>query len=325
MSETIEVLSAVHGIAPRSGALLKLGGDVTRGRASPETYDEQRQQEEYDWLELQVSAGIDLAAESKLTWQDQLRPLTQHASGFAPDVDNAPVTRWFQKNKFYRKPTITGPLSLNAEAYFAEVGEPGEYVDIIAPHSFAALSDNQSELPAPDNVETLYEQLVSALVARQVKRIVFRESSYGDPRNIIHNYKGYAAAHELAYWHPEVQFTYLTPGTSAVYLPTHWPDNISLGANLETYQALQRNTEAEVDINGRELWHQVVEGDDTDRDDVDVQVWPRDFLLRAGLNRLVLTHTADFEDLPLGYAQEKVKHLGELANQLREWLEGATI
>ena len=136
MSNNIEVLSAVHGIAPRSDELLKLGGDVERGRDSRQAYDEQVAQETADWLELQANAGITFPENGKLDWQDHLRPIVKVAKCFAPDIDNAPVTRWYDSNTFYRQPTITDSYSLDYDAAEEWAKSLGENVSLLAPGTY---------------------------------------------------------------------------------------------------------------------------------------------------------------------------------------------
>src|SRR5689334_14203947 len=98
----LEILSATHGIAPRSDELLKLGTDLEKGRISSEEYELVRDSEIVEWCFVQEDAGIDIREDGKLWWHDHLRNIVKSSHGFAPDIDEAPVTRWFEDNRFYR-------------------------------------------------------------------------------------------------------------------------------------------------------------------------------------------------------------------------------
>lgn len=252
----LEILSAVHGIAPRSDNLLRLGVDLEKGRVSQAVFDEQIAQETEGWLGLQAEAGIDLQENGKLRWQDHLRPIVKVSDGFAPDIDEGPITRWFDYNRFYRQPTILGRLTLNHEKFDEYFSDTGEYISLLEPSIFAKLCANQSEVPARLAVLGLYDDLTSSLKKRGVQRI--------------------------AYVNPETR-------------------------TIKTEQPNDRF----------EKWIDVIDADTTAREQLDgraLSLW----LTAPEYGKLILTHDVDLEYLPLSFAQDKVKRLGEFTASIRE-------
>ena len=314
MSNSIEVIAAVHGIAPRSDELLTLGADLERGRVNQEDFNDQRAIETADWLALQQEAGIDIQENGKLHWQDHLRPIAKATAGFAPDVDNAPVTRWPGENRFYRQPTITDWLRLDPKLLEAEIGDLGESISLLAPSSFAALCNNEfTEVPAESNVFQLYSDLLHFFEKRGVKRITFEDYHNTD--------RSGSDVKQLAGWAKGTQLSLISPGGQAA-LPYSVPAN--LGVSVETAYGriiAEYPRHSRPNLKGREVWRQVIDASVTvpyetkltDREISDI----RDL----SPARLVLTHSVDFDgQIPLRQAQDKVRLLGDITADARERL-----
>ncbi len=314
----IEVTSSVHGIAPRSDELLRLGGDVERGRAKQEEYDALLSEETASWLAVQALAGITYLEDGKLRWQDHMRPIVKATTGFAPDVDNAPVTRWFETNSFYRKPTIIGELHLNAERLEEQLGRPGENISLLAPYSFSTLCDNQAEdIDLKDNVTLLYIDLLSYFQRNNTSRILFDEVAGFRPL-------GTSPVNEvvkLARAFPWLRLGYILSGKSPVVIPGNLPRNLDLQVGLTTIQHFRHvPPQYRPGLVDHELWQPIVNASTTVVDKVDVENWPKTVLAQIQPKKLVLTHDVDLERLPLPYAHAKVRRLGELAVQLSQYL-----
>src|SRR6266487_5527597 len=77
-----QVVSAyVHGIYPRSEALVAATRDLDRGRTSPEAVDAQVDRDLEELISVQQAAGLDLLTDGMLRWQDLFRPLVEAADG----------------------------------------------------------------------------------------------------------------------------------------------------------------------------------------------------------------------------------------------------
>lgn len=313
----VEVLSAVHGIAPRSDELLRLGTDVERGRVSRETYGGLLAEESANWLQLQEEAGIDLPEYARLDWQDLLRPIVKASNGFAPDIDNAPVTRWFETNTFYRKPTIVGRLALDHDLAQKAIGQPGDNISLLSPASFAVLcNDRFSDLPADRNVFQLYAELLHLLEGCGVKRVVFDDYATNQDQNT-------ALEHikTLSDWYSDLQLTLISQGEGPSPIP--WQPIKNLHVSVEPSRLTQISQLPDYrrpDFEGAEIWHPIVDVDTTLRDELNVNNWNPHVISTLKPARLVLTNSVDFERLPLKYAQEKVKRLGEFTLNLGDYL-----
>lgn len=299
MSNTIEVLSAVHGIAPRSDELLLLGSDLTKGRVSQEAFDEQIAQETEDWLALQAEAGIDLREDGKLSWQDHLRPIVKATRGFAPGVDDAPVTRWYEDNRFYRQPTVVGKLDFDGEKFVRLTGQPGESVSIIGPQTFFELV--KSKLwPAETarEVENLYVQICEHYAAQGVRHVLFEEYKAGSQRA--------RAGIQLSSFVTVAE----TLGIDIVKIPSRiFETDITGQAKSAQWSYGQRKANT---------WQattivRAIDAGNTAEDP------PLETTIEVG-GRYILTHTVDLEKIPLRYANDKVKRLGEFTAQLRDEL-----
>lgn len=321
---SLEVLSAVHGIAPRSEELLKLGVDFEKGRASRESLDLKRDEETIEWCELQEDAGIDIRENGKLHWQDHLRPIVKASGGFAPDIDEAPITRWYEDNRFYRKPTIVDRLHFD-EQKFNELqpnfGLATENVSLIAPSTFAALCEDQlSEFPAERNVFQLYGELLWDLAKKGVKRVTFEDYTNG---HIDEHGRRSALSEVEQYkeWCPDITFALINPRNRATAIP--WRLSPRLGVQIPPHDipiiAAQPDYR-QPEFKGGEVWYNVVDASTTAPDDLNENLLSLRILRNFGVAKLVLTHTVDLECLPRVVAQDKVKRLGEFAARAQEIL-----
>ncbi len=328
-----EVYSAIHGIAPRSDELLKIGTDVEKGRISERTYDDLLEEESTDWIELQREAGIDIIENGKLRWQDHLRPIVKATQGFASGIDAGPVTRWFETNAFYRRPTITGNLILDETSYKQLIGQTDEVVSLISPETFAVLCGNTFSQPSIENVGALYRQLVQFYSREGIQRLILEEyikhPTYRESPLIN---SGRKIAEKLSREFPGIQVSYLRIGELPRMRPRGYLHALGLGARSLGNDYQRTVQPAGPTYEGREIWQQVIRSDTTDLDHLyakgDLDFWPETFIKghesRAGTGpyRFILTNTVDLERLPLTFAKRKVKRLGQLATRLNEYFGG---
>lgn len=333
-----EIVSAVHGIAPRSEELLKLGVDYEKGRASRDSFEELIQTETEDWLQFQADVGIDWIEDGKLKWQDHLRPIVKATSGFAPGVDNAPLTRWFEDNRFYRHPTITGKLKFDPNQYESLVGEPiGSSVSLIDPRLFSILCKNEHSIPALDNVSDLYHQLIKYYQLKGINRILFK-SLVAVPKEL----------NKSEYYSSRI---YSSSELNLIYLSQYGRDKDLPDNQLTRSSSGQINSGDEVTVNntnhltgnltsditgekraGRQFVLNAVDARNTNSNEFSWPAYVNFLNLQASFpktgkyvpgyfNRQIITHYDDLELLPLKIAKEKVKRLGEIAYQAREEIE----
>ena len=313
----IEVRSAVHGIAPRSDDLLRLGGDVERGRASPDEYETAVKEETVHWLSVQEAAGITYTEDGKLRWADHLRPIIKATEGFAPDVDQAPITRWFATNTFYRRPTIQGELRFDPIRYEEQVGTPGENISLLAPYSFSTLCDHDRGEPRIDYIGQLYDQLLEYIRNQDTRRLVLEEPAECRPFDTV----PIEQACRLAGNFPALRVAYLQNGRSATVVPRQLPENLDVRFDTTSVKHMKhRPPPYRPHLRGHELWQPVIDADNTLEDKLDCADWPLDVLYDLQPASIVLTHTVDLERLPLPYAEAKVRRLGAFAAAVQNHL-----
>lgn len=98
------VSAYLHGIFPRSDALIAATRDLERGRTDRATVEARRAEDTEALVALQRDAGMDLYSDGMPLWQDIFRVVVEASDGLEPDG----LVRWFDTNSFYRVPTLTG-------------------------------------------------------------------------------------------------------------------------------------------------------------------------------------------------------------------------
>lgn len=328
MSEQIE--SAVWGITPWSDELLIISGDVERGRLEPSTQKEQARQDAFKAEEVQRQAGIDLVSAD---WGgqsiDYFRSIARAADGFAPGVDQAPVTRWFETNTFYRQPTIEDRLYMPTQTTLdtRAVGTVGDLyagnvlLTLLSPHAFnrlAARGNHISESQGAAYVGQLYDELFDQATKNGHDEVLLHEplAAY-EKQDEPARQRLWCQLESLAKNHPEL--------TTHVYL-----SNGDAGDLLQTYT--ERGTATTIpgvgcDVTRSSLpkvsygdylcfWAGAVDGANSliEADNAIASRLRRVEESIAG-GKLVLTHTIDLEHLPFDTALQKVAQIGRLADR----------
>ena len=99
----------VHGIYPRSEALVAATRDLDRGRTTAEAVSELLDKDLEELVQLQQEAGLDYFSDGLLRWQDLFRPLLEACPGLKAGA----LVRWFDNNTFYRAPEEHGDISFD--------------------------------------------------------------------------------------------------------------------------------------------------------------------------------------------------------------------
>lgn len=104
-----DLIAYLHGIYPRSEAVVAGTRDLDRGRTTPQAVDELFRGDRDDLVAVQREAGLDLLSDGLLRWQDVFRPLVEATEGLEAEA----LVRWFDNNSFFRAPRTTGALRLD--------------------------------------------------------------------------------------------------------------------------------------------------------------------------------------------------------------------
>lgn len=324
MSEQLKILSALHGIAPRSNELLRLGADLERNRIDKDTVEDKFEEETREWIDFQISSGIDIIENGNLTWQDHLRPIVKSSNGFIEDIDNSPVTRWFDDNRFYRKPTVISEPSLNKEKFLDNVDLRQISLSIIAPYTFSELCDWPNDLTKKDKInltKNLYKEIIRTLINSSIERITLEEYSKVEEENIILENSLVDVACELASEFPQLTFSYIDIGEQVQVIPMSIPTNLELGVRQSTINHLNTIKPYGPSLKGKTIWQQVLDPKTTLNDDLSFSNWPLESLRYSKLDKIILTNSVDLELLPLDFAKRKVVKLAEFVSEFNQYLE----
>jgi methionine synthase II (cobalamin-independent) len=112
-----EIRCYLHGIYPRSEALVAATRDAARGRRPAVDVQEQRLADGMALAALQREAGLDYVSSGMLAWQDLFRPLV----AACPQWTTGPLRRWFGNNTFIRVPVVQGATELDRDLFAAEL------------------------------------------------------------------------------------------------------------------------------------------------------------------------------------------------------------
>ncbi len=100
----MELKAYAPGIYPRSDALVQATRDLDRGRTTEEAVEQQVERDFRELVSVQERAGLTLASDGLLRWQDQFRPLAERTDGLVA----RPLTRFLDTNTFFRALLVEG-------------------------------------------------------------------------------------------------------------------------------------------------------------------------------------------------------------------------
>lgn len=310
----------LHGIYPRSEALVAATRDLDRGRTTPEAVSDLYDRDLRELVAVQEEAGLDLFSDGLLRWHDLFRPLVEASSG----LKGGALVRWFDNNTFFRSPEERGDVSLGELATTFDttsfVPEP-RVATLPSPLVFSRVS-----VPSGDPND-LMRELARSVLRPAAERLVARGHrvvQFQEPWLVFHGI-------EDADWkHFEESVAAVTDGLGATtVLHTYfgdaapWVDRLrdlpvdavgvdffetdvrSLGSGWGSKGLLVGA------LNGRRSNLESVE---------DIRRLVRMAAEIAGPREVFVSTISDLELLPRDLAAEKVRRLGEAAARLREEL-----
>jgi 5-methyltetrahydropteroyltriglutamate--homocysteine methyltransferase len=68
-------------------------------------------------VNLQIASGITRISDGQLKWQDFIRPFSESISGLKSGAD---LSRWYDNNSFYRKPSVVNKIAAPTDASFLQ-------------------------------------------------------------------------------------------------------------------------------------------------------------------------------------------------------------
>ncbi len=323
-----EITSTVWGITPWSDELLKISGDVGRGRALESDYWQQYLDDFQNYWDVLEVSGItyrngDWGGGTK----DYFRETVESSYGFEEGVDEAPVTRIFDTNTFYRQPTIAGPLGrkyeLWHEPYQIWVENVVPAIDhptvlqptLLSPYAFSKLanrSDKVSEDTVHRFVDELYSSLLDEISDQRAGHVLFHEP-YAPYYQVGPSERAWLrhSIGSLALDHPKLKVgLYFSYGDASEFIADFAKDDRldALGCDLQKtpIESLPR-------LPNHRFLAGLVDGANTllkSDDEIHESLKITANAIRA--REVSVTHTVDLEHVPRAYAIEKIKQLGRI-------------
>lgn len=87
---------------------MRTSRDYDRGRTTEDALNLAFEKDAKDLLTLEETFSFPRLSDGQLRWQDFIRPFSESVSGLESGAD---LSRWFDTNTFYKKPTVTKKLS----------------------------------------------------------------------------------------------------------------------------------------------------------------------------------------------------------------------
>ncbi len=306
-----EIGCYLHGLYPRSEALVAATRDVDRGRQPPHVVEAQRDVDRAEIVGLQRDAGLTLVSSGFLSWADLFRPLIEACPGLAP----GPLVRWFDNNTFVRTPVVSGPLELDLDLFEAERTDVGL---LPGPYTFSRVATGGGDR------EALMAALARDLLRPAAEEFVRRGAQ------LVHLQEPWLAAHGIddESW-PDVAaaLRFIGDGLGAqLVLHTYFGDAGPLIGRLGQLPVSAVGVDiTETDVGALAgpwetgLLLGCLDGRSSLVEDVDLTVALAAKIFEATRPpRLLLSSSCDLDLLPRPLADRKVRVLGAATQQLRE-------
>lgn len=144
-----KIESTITGIHSRSEETVRISRDYDRGRTSERELKRTFETDSRNLVNLEVASGITLVSDGQLKWQDFIRPFSESLRGLRGGAD---LSRWFDTNSFYRKPTVVGEIRAPAgkfpiekyavDSAFSSKGKKSRKISVPGPYTLASLVED---------------------------------------------------------------------------------------------------------------------------------------------------------------------------------------
>jgi methionine synthase II (cobalamin-independent) len=187
---SFNVDSTITGIHSRSERTVRVSRDYDRGRTTKDILDVAFESDSIDLVNLELRSGITRISEGQLLWQDLLRPLSENISCLKNGAD---LSRWYDTNSFYRKPSVIKKLTAPKDASFINRYILGSALDLVkdggrlkkkialpGPYTLASLvseGDHLSRVALTEGFANILRKIVLQLVKSGFGSIQFNEPS----------------------------------------------------------------------------------------------------------------------------------------------------
>lgn len=334
-----QIDSTLTGIHSRSELTVRISRDFDRGRTTKEILDSTFESDATDLTNMQIDSGFTRISDGQLLWQDFLRPFSESVSGLRSGAD---LSRWYDTNSFFRKPSVEGKLAVTKSALFLKrytvwhafrLIKPTKRVkgkiSVLGPYSFASLAANEYYKSKEQLVHDFARMLGQVL--RQLPKLGICTVQINEP-SLVYRYgkSGITSRKELDVFKSAFE-EYLSRLPLEVYLHTYFGDSSKILKDLLTLDGV---TAIGVDFTQtslrsldktrfkeKSLACGCVDGRNSL---IESPEWIADFCIEA-VKRLkpgglVVLPSSELKYLPRMYADEKIKSIGKACKILESRL-----
>ncbi len=186
---TFDIDTTLTGIHSRSESTVRVTRDFDRGRATKDSLDATFESDSAEFVNLELVSGITRISDGQLRWQDFIRPFSESISGLKSGAD---LSRWYDNNSFYRKPSVVKKLSTPKDASFLLNYSSKAALDLVSgenvkrklsvpgPYTLASLVANdhyESKTELVDAFAKILRKIISGLPALGFDSVQINEPS----------------------------------------------------------------------------------------------------------------------------------------------------
>lgn len=139
--------STITGIHSRSEETVRISRNYDRGRATREELESAFKVDAKNLVALQLETGISMISDGQMRWQDFIRPFSESLTGLKNGAD---LSRWYDTNSFYRKPSIVKQIRPPKDASFLM-----NYIESSALESAKNRGRRKLSIPGPYTLASL--------------------------------------------------------------------------------------------------------------------------------------------------------------------------
>lgn len=186
----VHIDSSLTGIHSRSELAVRISRDFDRGRTSKEILDSTFETDARDLVRLQLESGLTRISDGQILWQDLIRPFSESVTGLKSGAD---LSRWYDTNSFYRKPSVVGKIAPPSDSLFLKKYIVGDILEsmkgnkrikrkisVLGPYSLANLVANEhykSKEQLVQDFAKLLKRILSGLPKLGITSVQINEPS----------------------------------------------------------------------------------------------------------------------------------------------------
>lgn len=323
----LEVNFTLSGIHSRSENLVRTSRDYDRGRVDENALNAAFASDADQLIRLEDELGFSSFSDGQLRWQDFIRPFSESVSGLYSGAD---LSRWFDTNTFYKKPTVREELKTDGSflkrSIYSTNNQERKKISLPGPYTLASLVDNE--------FYSTHEELVHAF-SKVLKQVIQKLSEEGfvsiqiNEPSLVYRYgkSALTSTGDLRTFTASFRDN-LSKSNAEITLHTYFGDSSQVLKELLKLEGIstlgvdftQTSLEglSELDFDGKALGCGCV---DARSSFIESPEWIADFSKQAArkLNckSVTILPSADLKYLPRTYADQKLKAIASAANMVR--------